>query len=313
MATSDLDPAPMDPGNQELDASPDTELARPFREIDWEEDPEVLHRFIRSMDLSVPSTPSLNILLFGAVGSGKSSLHNTLKSSVIGRVCREAVVRAHGRSVTRTLRQYAPLGQEAPVRLFDSMGVSGEGDYRGALLASILGGHVPVWRELVDPIDADTPGWNHRPDTRDRMHCLVLVVAALDVSNDELMSHIVSLVEENAVRRVKPIPVMVFITKVDEFERSLQVDYEQAAEDDLHPVSKVFRSRRVKALVDEVARATGLNPNQVWPVVNLRTQVEPVREISLLMLNALIQVMYAAEDGLREQIGGENPERVSTR
>ncbi|DBA72795.1 TPA: Interferon-induced protein 44-like [Trebouxia sp. C0005] len=106
---------------------------------------------------------TINVLLCGGVGAGKSSIVSTVDSICQGRISRRA---PHGQgtgSLTRKLRKYKFTDPDTkePVQwqLWDSMGW-GANDYKKGELGFILDGNLPNGCKLDDNISMKTAGFN---------------------------------------------------------------------------------------------------------------------------------------------------------
>jgi len=136
---------------------------------------------------------TINILLCGGVGAGKSSIVSTVDSLFQGRISRRA---PHGQgtgSLTRKLRKYKFTDPDTkkPVhwQLWDSMGW-GANDYKKGELGFILDGNLPNGCKLDDKISMKTAGFNKQPSVEDEVHCVCLVVPCDSATDDSYMERL---------------------------------------------------------------------------------------------------------------------------
>jgi hypothetical protein len=154
---------------------------------------------------------TINILLCGGVGAGKSSIVSTVDSLFQGRISRRA---PHGQgtgSLTCKLRKYKFTDPDTkkPVhwQLWDSMG-RGSNEYKKGELGFILDGNLPNGCKLDDKISMKTAGFNKQPSVEDEVHCVCLVVpcdAATDDSYMEQLREMRQFARERGERE-KPLP-----------------------------------------------------------------------------------------------------------
>ena len=136
---------------------------------------------------------TLNILLCGGVGAGKSSIVSTVDSLYQGRSSRIA---PHGQgtgSFTRNLHKYKFTDPETKRavhwKLWDSMGW-GTNDYKSGELGFILDGHLPNKCQLDKAISLKTEGFKLAPSIEDTVHCMCLVVPCESATDDSYMQRL---------------------------------------------------------------------------------------------------------------------------
>ncbi|KAL3148230.1 Interferon-induced protein 44-like [Trebouxia sp. C0009 RCD-2024] len=163
---------------------------------------------------------SINLLLCGGVGAGKSSIVSTIDSLCLGRISRRA---PHGQgtgSLTRKLRKYTFVNPDSMGKskvqwqVWDSMGW-GASDYQKGELGFILDGHLPDKCKLDDPISLRTSGFKAEPGVADAVHCMCLVVPCDAASDDSYMAR---LRDMRQFARDREIPTLVFLTKIDNYD-----------------------------------------------------------------------------------------------
>eukprot|EP00884_Botryococcus_braunii_P012107 jgi/Botrbrau1/20898/Bobra.0135s0029.1 len=228
----------------------------------------------------------VNILLMGGVGGGKSSFISSLDSIFEGRISRRAPAgqaAAEG-PLTRCLKKYhyTVKGKTIGFTLWDTPGWT-PSDYRDGVLNGILNGSI---RDRTDPRG---PTKNHVPPhaLKDEVHVLAFVVPCDAVSDDD---YIAKLVEIKEYARIRDMPVMVFLTKIDEHEPGLLVD-----------LAATFNSQRIYDIVQDLAFKAGLPRNSIVPIKNFSMEFEPGLNASILVLRGIYEVLNSATDYLREE------------
>ncbi|XP_046567354.1 interferon-induced protein 44-like isoform X2 [Haliotis rubra] len=175
-----------------------TEHAARKDETPWRKLPEVKQKVLKS-ELETYSPPGkldhVNILLLGAVGSGKSSYFNTINSIFQGRITSVARSGSAEHSLTTTYRLYkiksTDSRQPLKVRLCDTRGLEDGLNLDLSDLMAIIDGHLPdrfTFNPSV-PIRPDIPGYKKNPTLNDRIHCIAFVVdsTAIDVFPDKIL------------------------------------------------------------------------------------------------------------------------------
>ena len=132
----------------------------------------------------------INLLLFGGVGAGKSSIVSTVDSLCQGRVSRRA---PHGQgtgSLTRNLRKYTFIdpdsNRKVQWQLWDIMGWSAN-NYHQWQIDLMLDGHIP---DRGEPDGAGNwRSWrsDEKPSIAHAVHCMCLVIPCDAASDDAYM------------------------------------------------------------------------------------------------------------------------------
>lgn len=159
------------------------------------QDSKMLQNKVLSFDPRAKRLPvdSINILLCGGVGAGKSSIVSTVDSLCEGRTSRLAPHGTGTGSLTRNLRKYTFTDPETDQlvhwKLWDTMGW-GVNDYKQGELGYILDGNLPDGCQLDHAISAQTPGFNAKPGIGDRVHCVCLVVPCDSATDESYMQRL---------------------------------------------------------------------------------------------------------------------------
>ncbi|XDV27682.1 hypothetical protein PO909_031179 [Leuciscus waleckii] len=267
-------------------------LEKPWRNVQWNsERRKALLSIISGWKPSVSSVKQARILLVGPVGAGKSSFFNSINSVFKGYVSTQANTGTAGTSLTTQFRTYhikpGSGVSHVPFTLCDSMGLE-EGLNSGLDVddfASILKGHIQDKYQFNPsmPIQPDSPHFHKSPGLKDKIHCVVYVI---DSSKVKLLSD--KMIEKFVVFRRKTnqlgIPQLVLLSKVDEA-------CPLVAED----LKNVYQSHYINKMVQEVSAQIGVSMSAVIPVKNYCQELEIDPQTDILLLNAVVQILRAAE------------------
>ncbi|KAK2850466.1 hypothetical protein Q7C36_009249 [Tachysurus vachellii] len=231
----------------------------------------------------------LRFLVCGPVGTGKSSTINTIRSIFEGRQFINCLAAA-GSTTSHTLcyERFQIANEEGsfPFAINDIMGAE---TYSGVLsedIVSALKGHM---RECY-PFNPQTPlsesnlYYNKNPTLSDQMHCLVFVMPADTISTQDkkFMQKMKSVMKAASSMGI---PQVVFMTRVDLAcpipEKNLQ---------------NVYKSKMIKENMQKCSYELGVPVNRIFPVMNYHEQIHMNEDINCLMLNALTQIIYWAND-----------------
>ncbi|KAF5893559.1 interferon-induced protein 44-like, partial [Clarias magur] len=161
----------------------------------------------------------LRFLLYGPVGTGKSSTINTIKTIFEGRQYVNCLAAAESTtSHTLCYECYRFVNEEGlfPFAFNDIMGVEGQGGVQNQDIISALKGHITEGYMFNShaPLSENNRYYHQNPSLNDQMHCLVYVVSADKISMlDKDFITKLKFVRERASRM--GIPQVVFMTKVD--------------------------------------------------------------------------------------------------
>uniref|UniRef100_A0A672N7J4 Interferon-induced protein 44-like n=1 Tax=Sinocyclocheilus grahami TaxID=75366 RepID=A0A672N7J4_SINGR len=214
------------------------------------------------------SVKEARILLVGPVGAGKSSFFNSINSAFKGYVSSQA------NTGTAVYNYVSVSVTHVPFILCDTMGLEdGVNTGLDVDFATILKGHIQ------DKYQVRTLGTS--PGLKDKIHCVVFVI---DISRVKLLSD--KMIEKFVVFRKKAnqlsIPQLVLLTKVDEA-------CPLVAED----LKNVYQSHYINKM--EVSFQLGVSLSVVVPVKNYYQELEIDPQTDILLLNAVVQMLRAAE------------------
>ncbi|EIE25680.1 hypothetical protein COCSUDRAFT_60694 [Coccomyxa subellipsoidea C-169] len=219
--------------------------------------------------------PKVNVLLFGGVGAGKSSLISSVDSLFKGRISRRA---AHGQgtgSYTRILNKFTFKHTSPQDR-----------EYQAGELGYILDGNVSHGFDLSQPIHPQSRDFFAYPALADRVHCVCFVVPSCSASDQEYTTRLKQM-KKFAMDR--GIPTLVFLTKVDEYDPEINT----------RGVSSIFSSARIAAIMSEVASLSGSGGTKdVFPMKSFSNEYEPTPDVGVLIMRGLQHALFAAQDYL---------------
>eukprot|EP00884_Botryococcus_braunii_P006922 jgi/Botrbrau1/16230/Bobra.0066s0016.1 len=215
-------------------------------------------------------------------------------------------------SLTQRLRKFdfKVQGKSVNFTVWDTPGWT-KNDYRDGSLNLIMNGSL---RDRVD-LSKGLPQWELPPihrkgkrrvvssfyenaDIREAVHVMALVVPCDAVSDEEYFS---KLLEIKEFARVRDMPVIIFMTKVDEYEPGL-----------VGNLSDVFHSQKILNIMQvavinvdvvdalELSLKAGVPRNCIVPVKNFCTEFEPELTASILVLRGIYEALNCAKDYLRE-------------
>mmetsp|Transcript_23087 Transcript_23087/g.75269 ORF Transcript_23087/g.75269 Transcript_23087/m.75269 type:complete len:536 (-) Transcript_23087:211-1818(-) len=234
-----------------------------------------------------------NILLFGAVGAGKSSLIMSLESILEGRIVQSLAIATGQGTITTQLGIY-PLehNEHTIANLWDSAGWE-DGIYDDGELDFILQGSIAPNTDLKQSLTSQTPGFNQRPELHERMHCVLLCVAATDISNEDVMTR------QRRLHRFMlkcHIPCMLVVTKVDLYDPALLNSGFEDSEGNMLDMRNIYRSGVIKELIQRAAEISGIPELYIFPVKNFAGQEGLSLATDIQLLRLLEQSVLFAKD-----------------
>ncbi|XP_018527668.2 interferon-induced protein 44 isoform X1 [Lates calcarifer] len=235
----------------------------------------------------------LRILLHGPVGAGKSSFINSVESVLQGRVTGRALPDAiSGKSFTK---KYLPYKfEKCPGNYYsfifnDIMGF--EQTDSGVHVEDIklaLSGHVQEAHKLDPqcPLSEGNPGYNSSPTLSDRVHVLVSVVPAGNVSliSDEILE---KMREVRLAASEMGIPQLAILTKVDEACPEVKAD-----------ITEIYDNKYLKDQVNKFHLLLGIPLNCIFLVKNYSRENKTNDDTNTPIVCALKQILLFGEDYL---------------
>ncbi|XP_053388784.1 interferon-induced protein 44-like isoform X2 [Mercenaria mercenaria] len=231
--------------------------------------------------------PQVNILLFGCVGAGKSSVFNTINSVFRGKIFNVALASCAEHVVTTKFTKYRVMSGSSTLpmplkfRLCDMRGLDEEHLMTKENMRYILEGSIAD-RFPFDPsgnISVDMPGFKKHPGLDEKIHCVALVQDASMVDTLQVLSPEVTknIKEMQTVMNSLDIPQVVILSKIDSICEATKQD-----------AANAFRSAKVEKCVSEVL---GLPKNMVFPMKNYENecQLDPsIDTMALLTLKGIL-------------------------
>ncbi|XP_060578688.1 interferon-induced protein 44-like isoform X1 [Ruditapes philippinarum] len=234
--------------------------------------------------------PQVNILLFGGVGAGKSSVFNTINSCFRGKIFNVARSGCAEHSLTSKFTKYPIMSGSSTLplplkfRICDIRGLEVDHLMNKENMRYILEGNIAD-RYPLDPcgnISSDMPGFKKNPGLDDKIHCVAIVQDAtiVDAMQDLSPEVTKNIKDMQTVMNSLDIPQVVILSKVDSIC--------EATKDD---PANAFRSQKVEKCVAKVSEVLGLPRNMVFPMKNYEAeyQLDPSIDImSLLTLKGIL-------------------------
>ncbi|XP_076857452.1 interferon-induced protein 44-like isoform X2 [Brachyhypopomus gauderio] len=261
-----------------------------WRTVQWNQ--KAMVPSVKEFKIDNDQVKELRFLLYGAVGVGKSSTVNTIRTIFEGRPFVGCLAEAAaGRSFTKTYEKYGIAnGREGmlPLAFNDIMGVE-KGESAGVRTDDIINamkGHITEGYVFHTefPITEKDPKYRRNPSLSDRIHCLVSVVGAdkIKMMDQEFI---------NKMKKVREaasgmgIPQVVFMTRVD-----------LACPMTKGNLKNIYRSRKIKEIMNTCSNLLGVPMNCIFPVKNYHDEIHVKEDINCLMLDALTQIVHWAHD-----------------
>uniref|UniRef100_W5KKM9 G domain-containing protein n=1 Tax=Astyanax mexicanus TaxID=7994 RepID=W5KKM9_ASTMX len=249
-----------------------------------------MFRNVKSFEISSEGVEEFRFLLQGPAGAGKSSIINTIKTVFEGHHYINCLTASAltGDSFTTKFEKFT-IGQFA---FYDMMGLE-QGEYKGVHpddIISAVKGHVPedyIFKPNA-PIDKFNTEYINEPTLNSQIHCLVSVIPADKIT----------MIEDDVIDKMKNIrkaaseigiPQVLFMTRVDQVCKMTQRD-----------ITKIYQSKKIKEKIDECSNRLGVPLNCIFPVKNYSEENKPNEKLNCLMLEALTQIVYSANDYLKK-------------
>ncbi|KAI4902408.1 hypothetical protein NFI96_014055 [Prochilodus magdalenae] len=231
-------------------------------------------------------------LLYGPIGAGKSAIVNTLKSILEGRmyvICPTASEVTKSYTSKYEKYQIGNAQDGLSLTFSDTMGVElGEGngvhidDIISALKGHILEGYTFNCRS---PLTEDNKYYRNNPSLQDRIHCLVIVIAA-----DKLAM----IKDGDSIKQMKIVRERTSTMGILQVVLMTRVDLAcPLTKKDLH---NVYKSSKIKRKIRECSVTLGVPETCIFPVCNYHQDTDMREDINCLMLDALTKIVPWADD-----------------
>ncbi|XP_029626624.1 interferon-induced protein 44-like [Salmo trutta] len=268
---------------------------KPWRNTPWGGKDELLE----DLRAYVPCNPDIDvrILLDGPIGAGKSSFINSINNVFQNKITMKAQVDSAmaDKSFTTTYKTHKienrKTGSYYRFVFNDVMGfekLSGKGVHEDDLIKA-LRGHVKEGHKFnpSHPLTEGDVGYNTSPSPSDRAHCLVSLIPAdkITVMDDDVIKKM------RAIRVVASelgIPQMVILSRVD-------IACPLVKEN----LTDLYLSKYIKELMEKCSIKLGVPVNCILPVRNYHEEIDLHKDMDVLLLKALKQMVNFGDDFLK--------------
>ncbi|XP_056114583.1 interferon-induced protein 44-like [Rhinichthys klamathensis goyatoka] len=274
------------------ESTPNPELDRPWRNFDWGIK-GALKENLENFSPSDQNVKDIKILVAGQVGAGKSSFINSINSVFQGRICARALVNAStGHSFTQKLKGFTIKsgGKTLPFVFKDIMGLEAEilaGSQADDIINAVFG-HVKDGYKFNEEqaLTHEDQHYTSDPTLSDQAFCLVYVIDANTVQfTDAKLFDKLKIIRKRISER--GIPQVVVMTKVDEACPLVNKD-----------LRKIYTSKKIKEKMEMCSAKIGVPLLNIFPVKNYHKEIDTEDDIDALILKALEQIVYIANDRL---------------
>ncbi|XP_056318794.1 interferon-induced protein 44 [Danio aesculapii] len=273
------------------------ELQTPWRLFDWRQN-EALRKWLENFTLSVPNVKDIKILVVGPSGAGKSSFINSINSVFQRRISSKALVNSaeggNSNRFTQKLKGFTIKNGKTslPFVFYDIMGLEYE-EFHGSKTDDIIKavfGHVKDGYKFNEEqsIDYKDLHYTRDPSLSDQCFCVVYVLDGniVQYTDGRLIKKM------NVIRKSisdKGIAQVVVMTKVDEACPLVKKD-----------LRKVYTSKKIKEKMELCSANTGVPMSNIFPVKNYHDEIDTNDNVDVLILKALEQIVYNANDRLED-------------
>ncbi|KAL6102784.1 uncharacterized protein ACO6RY_02324 [Pungitius sinensis] len=263
-----------------------------WRKIRWGQKEEDL-QFVKDYQPYNKEVKELRVLLYGPIGSGKSSFINSVDTVLQGRIALQAQADANSSKSFTIKRRTFKIKKGGPGTFYpfvftDIMGIEGP-DKRGVCVEDIkldMKGHIKD-SYMFNPcseISEDDPYYNKNPTLEDKVQVLVCII---DGSSS-------SILDDESIRKMRQVRLaardlgiaqLAVLTKIDKTCNEVQSD-----------VKNVYKSKYIKKMIEKISVDLGFPLNCIFPVKNYASENGTNDDIDSLILSAMKQIINSGED-----------------
>ncbi|XP_044222619.1 interferon-induced protein 44-like [Thunnus albacares] len=267
-------------------------FSEPWRQISWGDKERDL-QYVQNYTPAKGKVKHLRVLLYGPVGSGKSSFINSVSNVLRRRMSIPAAASSttSDRSFTTKYETHkirrGTSNSFYPIVFNDIMGLeegTGQGvqaeDIKLAMMGRVKEGY------KFNPVSAlsdSDPGYNPSPSPDDRVHVLVCILSANAAEIKESVLQKMKGIRETA--RDLGIPQMMMITKIDE-----------ACVETEKNLRNVYKSKYLKKKMKDFSSAVGIPMNCILSVKNYNEEINLINDVDTLILSALRLMIDFGDD-----------------
>lgn len=238
---------------------------------------------------------NINLLVIGNIGSGKSSLVNTLLTSIrdTGLIASIATTYPENFQST-TCMLHEVLLEDTPgtktLRVYDCRGIGRVDGVREEDLKSVIDGRVMknyVFQHCHD-IPQSSDFYRSNPTISDKMHCVLFVAKADNIDQN---------VDFSVLKRIQKylnsrnIPLRLVLTRMDKLDLCAAGD-----------LSKIFVSRHAEIKVNLAKEKFCLKDNHVLPIANYVSGTRQNINQDILTLQAVENILNEVMSYIANQI-----------
>lgn len=222
----------------------------------------------------------LNIMLVGAVGSGKSSTINSICSIMNGRISCRTNAGSYGESFTTKYSEIKGEGEFENIFFYDTSGIEDQsGPSTRDVEDAVNGGRKPG-----DKFVAQESSTEVEKNEDLEIHCIIYVLDAENVKHGLRMSTKRKL--EDVVRTVREGPSrVVFLTHVDIISSKVNKDNKN-----------IFSCYKIQNIVALTSALMTIDEGLIYPIRNYVTEQDVCPAINIPLLLALKKVVGFASD-----------------
>ncbi|KAI4902004.1 hypothetical protein NFI96_018705, partial [Prochilodus magdalenae] len=258
-----------------------------------------------------PHLDPLRILLYGPVGTGKSSFVNSVQRVLLGRnavtALESSAVSATSASYTLTIKTHKMQKRSGgchPFVFCDTMGLeAGNAGIQAKDIIKVLKGHILDDYKFnpMSPITSEDSKYKQSPDTCDKIHCVVCIISADSISrmHPSVIEKIRTVQKKASELNIVHIIVL---TKVDEACKMVNKD-----------LRKLYHSRKISEKVEQSSHTLGISLNNIYPVKNYHSEITEDTSVDVIILMALRDIINFANDyamktyKMKKREGGRHP------